>query len=89
MEFSYNNSCGILEDMLRSSVLDFKGSWDSKLHLMEFSYNNNFQATIGMAPFEALYGKRCRSPLCWDKIDERELVGPEMFRLTNEAVQKI
>ena len=79
----------ILEDMLRACVLDFKESWDSKLHLMEFSYNNSFQATIGMAPFEALYGKRCRSPLCWDEVGERELVGPELVRLTNEAVQKI
>ena len=56
---------------------------------MEFSYNNSFQATIGMAPFEALYGKRCRSPLCWDEVGEKELVGPELVRLTNEAVQKI
>ena len=79
----------ILEDMLRACVLDFKESWDSKLHLMEFSYNNSFQATIGMAPFEALYGKRCRSPLCWDEVGEKELVGPELVRLTNEAVQKI
>ena len=56
---------------------------------MEFSYNNSFQATIGMAPFEAMYGKRCRSPLCWDEVGERELVGPKLVRLTNEAVQKI
>ena len=56
---------------------------------MEFSYNNSFQATIGIAPFEALYGKRCRSPLCWDKVGERELVGPELVGITNEAVQKI
>ena len=56
---------------------------------MEFSYNNSFQATIGMAPFEALYGKRCRSPLCWDEVGERELVGPDLVRVTNEAIQKI
>ncbi|KAL4033656.1 hypothetical protein IC575_006761 [Cucumis melo] len=52
----------ILEDMLRACVLEFSGSWDSHLHLMEFAYNNSYQATIGMAPFEALYGKSCRSP---------------------------
>ena len=79
----------ILEDMLRACVMDFTGSWDTKLHLMEFSYNNSFQATIGMAPFEALYGKRCRSPLCWDEVGERELIGPELVRVTNEAIQKI
>ena len=53
---------------------------------MEFSYNNSFQATIGMEPFEALYEKRCRSPLCWDEVGERELEGPELVRITNEAV---
>ena len=60
----------ILEDLLRACVMDFTGSWDTKLHLMKFSYNNSFQATIGMALFEALYGKRCRSPLCWDEVGE-------------------
>ncbi|KAL4030754.1 hypothetical protein IC575_009005 [Cucumis melo] len=53
----------VLEDMLRACALEFPGSWDSHLHLMEFAYNNSYQATIGMAPFEALYGKCCRSPV--------------------------
>ena len=52
-----------LEDMLRSCVLDFKGNWDQKLPLIEFSYNNSYHASIGMAPFEALYGRKCRSPI--------------------------
>ncbi|KAL4032890.1 hypothetical protein IC575_005973 [Cucumis melo] len=55
----------VLEDMLRACAFEFPGSWDSNLHLMEFAYNNSFQATIGMTPFEALYGKCCRSPVCW------------------------
>ncbi|KAL0551618.1 hypothetical protein IC582_010707 [Cucumis melo] len=55
----------VLEDMLQACALEFPGSWDSHLHLMEFAYNNSYQATIGMAPFEALYGKCCRSPVCW------------------------
>ncbi|TYK01415.1 ty3-gypsy retrotransposon protein [Cucumis melo var. makuwa] len=55
----------VLEDMLRACALEFLGSWDSHLHLMEFAYNNSFQATIGMAQFEALYDKCCRSPVCW------------------------
>ena len=66
--------------MLRACVMDFVGSWDAKLHLMEFSYNNNFQATIGMIPFEVSYGKRCRSPLCWNEVGERELVGLEVVQ---------
>ncbi|KAL0549558.1 hypothetical protein IC582_014043 [Cucumis melo] len=60
----------VLEDMLRACALEFPGSWDSHLHLMEFAYNNSYQATIGMAPFEALYGKCCRSPVCWGEVGE-------------------
>src|SRR3954468_7722320 len=60
----------LLEDMLRSCVLDFEGSWEDHLHLVEFAYNNSYQASIGMAPFEALYHRPCRSPLCW--VDARE-----------------
>ena len=56
---------------------------------MEFSYNNSFQATIGMAPFEALYGIWCRFSLCWDEVGERGLIGPELVCNKNEAIQKI
>ncbi|KAA0040689.1 pol protein [Cucumis melo var. makuwa] len=79
----------VLEDMLRACALEFPGSWDSHLHLMEFAYNNSYQATIGMAPFEALYGKCCRSPVCWGEVGEQRLMGPELVRSTNEAIQKI
>ncbi|KAL0546510.1 hypothetical protein IC582_016420 [Cucumis melo] len=79
----------VLEDMLRACALEFPGSWDSHLHLMEFAYNNSFQATIGMAPFEALYGKCCRSPVCWGEVGEQRLMGPELVQSTNEAIQKI
>ena len=60
-----------LEDMLRACVLDFKGSWEDQLPLIEFAYNNSFHASIGMPPYEALYGRRCRSPLYWDEIGEK------------------
>ncbi|KAA0048435.1 pol protein [Cucumis melo var. makuwa] len=79
----------VLEDMLRACALEFPSSWNSHLHLMEFAYNNNFQATIGMAPFEALYGKCCRSPIYWDEVGEQRLMGPELVQSTNEAIQKI
>ncbi|KAL0556761.1 hypothetical protein IC582_005277 [Cucumis melo] len=79
----------VLEDMLRACALEFPGSWDSHLHLMEFAYNNSYQATIGMAPFEALYGKCCRSPICWGEVGEQRLMGPELVQSTNEAIQKI
>ncbi|KAA0039610.1 pol protein [Cucumis melo var. makuwa] len=79
----------VLEDMLRACALEFSGSWDSHLHLMEFAYNNSYQATIGMAPFKALYGKYCRSPVCWGEVGEQRLMGLELVQFTNEAIQKI
>ena len=54
----------ILEDMLRSCAIDCEGSWDRHIPLVEFVYNNSFQSSIGMAPYEALYGRNCRTPLC-------------------------
>ncbi|KAL0549472.1 hypothetical protein IC582_013955 [Cucumis melo] len=68
----------VLEDMLQACVLKFSGSWDSHLHLMEFTYNNSYQATIGMAPFEALYGKCCRSSVCWGEVGEQRMLDPEL-----------
>ena len=58
-----------LEDLLRACVLEHKGSWDKYLPLIEFTYNNSFHSSIGMAPFEALYGRKCRTPLCWFKLE--------------------
>ena len=55
-----------LEDMLRACVLEFKGSWVKYLSLVEFAYNNSYQASIGMAPFEALYERKCRTPIYWN-----------------------
>ena len=69
----------ILEDMLRACMMDFSGSWEDHLPLVEFAYNNSYQASIGMAPYAALYGRRCRSPLSWDDIGDRELRGPDMI----------
>ncbi|KAL0554252.1 hypothetical protein IC582_008169 [Cucumis melo] len=79
----------ILEDMLRACVLEFSGSWDPHLHLMEFAYNNSYQATIDMAPFKTLYGKCCRSPVCWGEVGEQRMLGPELVQTTNAAIQKI
>ncbi|TYK09586.1 pol protein [Cucumis melo var. makuwa] len=79
----------ILKDMLRACVLEFLGSCDSHLHLMEFAYNNSYQATIGMTPFEALCGRYCRSPVCWGEIGEQRLLGSELVQTTNTAIQKI
>ena len=64
-----------LEDLLRACVLDFGGSWEDHISLVEFSYNNSFQSSIGMAPFEALYGRPCRSPSCWLEAGEKLVLG--------------
>ncbi|KAL0554375.1 hypothetical protein IC582_008294 [Cucumis melo] len=79
----------VLEDMLRACVLEFSGSWDSHLYLMKFAYNNSYQATIDMAPFEALYGKCCKSSVCWGEVGDRRMLGPELVQTTNAAIQKI
>ena len=78
-----------LEDMLRACVMEFKGSWDTHLALMEFAYNNSYQASIEMAPFEEFYGRKCRTPVCWDEVGERRLVGPELVHITSEKVKVV
>ena len=69
---------------MRACTLDLKGNWDDYLSLVEFAYNNNFQVSIGMTPFEGLYGRKCRSPVCWDDVGERKLLGPKLVQLTVE-----
>lgn len=78
-----------LEDMLRACALDWAGRRDQHLPLVEFAYNNSWQASIGMAPYEALYGRRCRTPICWDEVGERKLEGPEIVQETNDKVMVI
>ncbi|KAL0293196.1 UNVERIFIED_CONTAM: Transposon Ty3-I Gag-Pol polyprotein [Sesamum angustifolium] len=64
-----------LEDMMRACVIEFRGNSDDHLPLMEFAYNNSFHSSVGMAPYEALYGRKCRSPICWDIEGLRQLEG--------------
>ena len=75
-----------LEDMPRMCVMDFGGSWEKYLPLVEFAYNNSYHSTIGMAPYEALYGLKYRSPSCWMEVGDRELEGPELIRETSDKV---
>ncbi|KAH9763326.1 Endonuclease [Citrus sinensis] len=78
-----------LEDMLRTCVMEFKGNWDNYLPLMEFAYNNSYQASIEMAPYEALYGRKYGTLVCWDEVGEQRLFGPELVQDTNEKIQLI
>jgi hypothetical protein len=79
----------IVEDMLRASIMHFDKSWDKCLLLAEFSYNNSYQASLKMAPFEALYGRRCRTPLNWSETGERTLFGPDLVKDAEEKVEVI
>ena len=79
----------ILEDVLHACVLAYPQKWDECLPLAEFSYNNSYQESIKMAPFEALYGRRCRTPLNWSEAGERTIFGPGMVQEAEEQVRLI
>nr|GEX49776.1 putative reverse transcriptase domain-containing protein [Tanacetum cinerariifolium] len=78
-----------LEDMLRTCAIDFRKGWVNHLPLVEFSYNNKYHASIKAAPFEALYGRKCRSPICWTKDEEAQILGPELIQETTEKIVQI
>ncbi|XP_076949132.1 uncharacterized protein LOC143621661 [Bidens hawaiensis] len=75
-----------LEDMLRACVMDFGGNWDTHLPLIEFSYNNSYHTSIKAAPFEALYGRKCRLPVCWAEIGDNQITGPEIIEETTDKI---
>nr|GEZ30151.1 reverse transcriptase domain-containing protein [Tanacetum cinerariifolium] len=75
-----------LEDMLYACVIDFGKGWVKYFPLCEFSYNNSYHASIKAAPYEALYGRKCQSPVCWAKVGEAQLTGPEMIQETTEKI---
>ena len=79
----------MLKDTLLACVPDHKGCWEEQLLLVEFAYNNSYQASIQMAPYEALYGRPCRSPLCWIEVGESSITGPDLIRDTSEKVSLI
>ncbi|GKF76962.1 putative reverse transcriptase domain-containing protein, partial [Tanacetum coccineum] len=76
-----------LEDMLRACVIDFGKGWDRHLPLVEFSYNNSYHTSIKAAPFEALYGRKCRSPICWPEVRYAQLTGPEIIHEITKIIQ--
>nr|GFA33332.1 putative reverse transcriptase domain-containing protein [Tanacetum cinerariifolium] len=78
-----------LEDMLRACAIDFGKGWEKHLPLVEFSYNNSYHASIKAAPFEALYGRKCRSPVCWAEVGDTQLTGPKLIHETTEKIMQI
>nr|GFA73878.1 putative reverse transcriptase domain-containing protein [Tanacetum cinerariifolium] len=78
-----------LEDMLRACAIDFGKGWVNHLPLVEFSYNNSYHASIKAAPFKALYGRKCGSPVCWTEVGEAQILGPELIQETTEKIVQI
>jgi len=78
-----------LEDMLRACVLEDGKSWNNHLPLIEFSYNNSYHSSIGMAPYEALYGRKCRTPLCWAEVGDKSIIGPEIVQEITLKIKSI
>ncbi|GJY00903.1 putative reverse transcriptase domain-containing protein [Tanacetum coccineum] len=78
-----------LEDMLRACAIDFGKGWVNHLPLVKFSNNNSYHASIKAAPFEALYGRKCRSPFCWTEVGEAQILGPELIQETTEKIIQI
>ncbi|GKA73949.1 putative reverse transcriptase domain-containing protein [Tanacetum coccineum] len=78
-----------LEDMLRACVMDFEGSWDVHLSLVEFLYNNSYHSSVRCASFKALYGRKCCSPIMWAEVREGQLIGLELVQETTEKISQI
>ena len=69
--------------------MKFTGSWDNYISLIEFSYHNSYQSSIGMAPYETLYGRRCKTLICWKKLNEHKVIGPDIVKDTEAKFQVI
>jgi hypothetical protein len=79
----------VIEDMLRMYMMEKPSKWEDYIHLVEYSYNNEHQASLNMSPFEELYGRKCNTPTSWDNPADRVVVGPELLTETEEKMSKI
>ena len=70
--------------MLRSYAINYEGSWDRHIPLVEFMYNNSFQLSIGMAPYKGFYGRKCRTPMCWIELSEKNVIGLDLIQKLSE-----
>ena len=83
----YERTIQTLEDMLQCCILDLSGNQDDHLSLVEFTYNNSYQTSISMAPYKALYGRPCRTPLCWTGLEERVTMSPQIIVDTTKKIR--
>jgi hypothetical protein len=79
----------VIEDILRMYVMDKPSRWEDYLHLVEFAYNNGYHASLKMSPFEALYGRKCNTPVSWDNLADREVVGLELLKEMEDQMIKL
>jgi transposase InsO family protein len=79
----------ILEELLRAYALQYERRWDKSLPYAEFSYNNSYQESLKMAPFEILYGHRCQTPLFWSETRERKIFGPDILQEAEKQVRMV
>lgn len=75
--------------MLQCYVIEFEGTWEKYLPLIEFAYNNNFQSSIKIAPYEDLYGRKCQTPLYWTELSENKIHGVDLIKETEQKVKVI
>lgn len=75
--------------MLQACVLDLGGNWKEHLPSVEFAYHNNFYSSISMVPFEVLYGRKGKSPICWDEVGKRRILGPELVQIITDKIKLI
>ena len=80
---------GIIEDMLRIYVMDQPSKWEDYIHLVQFTYNNGYKASLKMSLFEALYGRKCNTLVSWDNPENRAVVGPEFLKEMEEKMIRI
>jgi hypothetical protein len=91
IEFDRKTGCvnRVIEYILRMYVMEKPSKWEDYLHLVEFAYNNGYQASLNISPFEALYGIKCNNPIIWDNPTDREIVWPELLKEMEEKMLKI
>ena len=89
MNWKFERVNHVLEDMIRIYVMDKPSEWEDYIHLVDFSYNNNFQVSVGMSPFEILYGHKCNTPISWSSTVDILMLGPNLLKYMELPVKQV